>query len=76
MSKSTGAKTLSLGDLFNLPEEKPEPKETFEKVTDEVMTNEWLMDHYKPGTFVLFRNRVRSYRIQQKEFSASSLPPI
>lgn len=72
----TGEKLVSLGDLFNLPEEKPEPIETFEKVTDEVMTNEWLMDHYKPGTFVLYRDRVGTMEYNEKEFSASSLPPI
>lgn len=54
----TGEKLVSLGDLFNLPEDKPEPKDTFEKVTDEVMANEWLMNHYKPGTFVIYRDRV------------------
>lgn len=62
----TGEKLVSLGDLFNLPEEKPEPKETFEKVTDEVMTNEWLMDHYKPGTFVLYRDRVGTMEYNEK----------
>ena len=62
----TGEKLVSLGDLFNLPEEKPEPIETFEKVTDEVMTNEWLMDHYKPGTFVLYRDRVGTMEYNEK----------
>ena len=62
----TGEKLVSLGDLFNLPEENPEPKETFEKVTDEVMTNEWLMDHYKPGTFVLYRDRVGTMEYNEK----------
>lgn len=62
----TGEKLVSLGDLFNLPEEKPEPIETFEKVTDEVMTNEWLMEHYKPGTFVLYRDRVGTMEYNEK----------
>lgn len=62
----TGEKLVSLGDLFNLPEEKSEPKATFEKVTDEVIANEWLMNHYKPGTFVIYRNRVGTMEYNEK----------
>lgn len=62
----TGEKLVSLGDLFNLPEEKPETKETFEKVADETVTNEWLMNHYKPGTFVIYRDRVGTMEYNEK----------
>ncbi len=62
----TGEKLVSLGDLFNFPEDKPELKGTFERVTDDIMTNEWLLNHYKPGTFVIYRNRVGTMEYNER----------
>ena len=46
--------------MLNVGEEKGEGIERFEKVRDEVMRNEWVLEDYKGGRLVVYGERVGS----------------